>query len=161
MHEPLSHSQWFQRQLTTSAEGLLWSIEQVPVGRRYAQPPPALGEWSAARHLFHIVYYERTWALPSMRQWLDGPRPDTAGLSEDQTWEAEVRDLDKVKAELREVRAFQVGLLSHIPDSAWDKTREAIWGPVTLLWVVSKTYQHTAEHISDILRIALFWDMAG
>jgi hypothetical protein len=23
---------------------------------------------------------------------------------------------------------------------------------------VSKTYQHTAEHINDVLRIALFWD---
>ena len=33
-----------------------------------------------------------------------------------------------------------------------------IWGPVTLSWVVSKTYQHTAEHTGDILRIALFWD---
>ena len=35
---------------------------------------------------------------------------------------------------------------------------ETNWGPVPLFWVVSKTYQHTAEHISDLLRIALFWD---
>ena len=27
-----------------------------------------------------------------------------------------------------------------------------------LRWVVAKTYQHTAEHTSDILRIVLYWD---
>jgi hypothetical protein len=25
--------------------------------------------------------------------------------------------------------------------------------------VVSKAYQHTAEHTNDVLRIALFWDI--
>lgn len=33
-----------------------------------------------------------------------------------------------------------------------------MWGPVTLRWVVSKTYQHTFEHGSTIMRIALFWE---
>ena len=32
------------------------------------------------------------------------------------------------------------------------------WGPIPLLWLVSKTYQHTNEHTSDVLRMALFWD---
>ncbi len=32
--------------------------------------------------------------------------------------------------------------------------------PVTLRWVVTKTLQHTAEHVSALLRLSLFWDPA-
>jgi hypothetical protein len=61
--------------------------------------------------------------------------------------------------EFRKVRAEQIALLEKFDEAIWDTTCEAIWGPVTLLWVVSKTYQHTAEHTSDVMRIGLFWDM--
>jgi hypothetical protein len=36
---------------------------------------------------------------------------------------------------------------------------DLFWGNVTLLWLVSKTFQHTAEHIHDVMSMALFWDM--
>ena len=57
------------------------------------------------------------------------------------------------------MRAEQIALLAKIDDAAWKTNREAVWEPVTLLWVVSKTYQHTAEHINDVMRIGLFWNM--
>jgi hypothetical protein len=56
------------------------------------------------------------------------------------------------------VRAQQIALLPDFSPSAWDETREMGWGPVTLLWVVTKTYQHTCEHTHDVLRLRLFWD---
>ena len=58
----------------------------------------------------------------------------------------------------RAVRTEQIALLPNFDEAVWNTAREAVWGPVTLLWVVSKTYQHTAEHINDVMRIGLFWD---
>ncbi|HEV2579904.1 MAG TPA: hypothetical protein VGT44_03540, partial [Ktedonobacteraceae bacterium] len=66
-------SQWFSTQLSASAEGFLWAIEQVPPERRPATPPKPLGEWNVARHLFHMTYYEQLIALPSMKIWLNEP----------------------------------------------------------------------------------------
>jgi len=60
--------------------------------------------------------------------------------------------------DFRSVRADQISLLPNFSDDIWNTTREAVWGPVTLLWAVSKTYQHTAEHTNDVMRIGLFWD---
>ena len=56
-----------------------------------------------------------------------------------------------------------VWAIEHLPsqfdDQLWHEPRETeFWGTVTLLWVVTKTYQHTSEHIHDVLRMALFWD---
>lgn len=153
-------NRWFRDQLLTSADGFIWAIEQVPESRRNIQPPSGLGEWPAARHAFHMGFYEQTIALPSMRQWLG-----EAGLSadpledEDKAWEKEQGDLQTVLTRFKKIRLEQIALLSKFTDTAWNETRETLWGPVTLLWVVSKTYQHTTEHISDVLKIALFWEV--
>ena len=52
-------SQWFQTQLQASANGFVWGVEQVPQERRYVRPPGPLGEWTAARHLFHMLFWDR------------------------------------------------------------------------------------------------------
>ena len=153
-------SQWFHDQLQTSAEGFIWSVEQVPGLRRTVQPPAGLGEWTAARHVFHMLYYEQTLALPGMRQWLGDAAPSTDGLDEDAAWAAGQEEVESLFVKFRKVRAEQVALLPKFEPAVWNEKRETVWGPMTLLWVVSKTYQHTAEHINDVLRIALFWDRA-
>ncbi len=152
-------SQWFYDQLQASADGFAWGVQQVPGARRHACPPEGLGEWSVARHVFHLGFYERTLALPSMRLWIaDKPPATITEEDEDAAWGDGRHDLDSLLAEFRGVRAEQIDLVSQFDDAAWHAARPAPWGEVTLLWVVSKTYQHTAEHISDVLRIALFWD---
>jgi hypothetical protein len=151
-------SEWFRDQLQASADGFVWSVEQVPNSRRYVEPPSGLGEWPAARHVFHMLYYEQTLALPSMRQWLGDARPSTDELNEEAAWAVEKAIGKDHLSGFIAVRAEQLALLLKLDDLAWHAERETIWGPQTLRWVVSKTYQHTAEHISDVLRIALFWD---
>ena len=155
-------SEWFAEQLPASARGFAWAVEQVPAARR-AVPPPAdagLGEWSVARHAFHLAYYEEAAALPSMRQWLGGPPPDWAAYDEEAAWGADRhRALPALLERFRAARAEQVVLLPRLAD-AWDEPRQTGWGRVTLSWVVTKTYQHAAEHTSDVLQIALFWDPA-
>jgi hypothetical protein len=151
-------STWFHSQLQASAEGFIWGVEQVPLERRYARPPGPLGEWTAARHIFHMAYYERTIALPSMHQWLGGSRPSVDDADEDIAWGGS-QDLDSLLSQFRAVRAEQIALLPRFEPALWEERREAVWGPVTLRWVVSKTYQHTCEHSHDVLCLALFWDI--
>ncbi len=151
-------SQWFHEQLQVSANGFVWGTEQVPEARRYAQPPKGLGEWTVARHVFHLWYYEQTIALPSMHQWLGGVMPSVEDSDEDIAWSKTQDKVESLLEKFRGVRAEQIALLPKIEAAAWETNREAVWGPVTLLWVVSKTYQHTAEHINDVMRIGLFWD---
>ncbi|TMF47054.1 MAG: DinB family protein [Chloroflexi bacterium] len=152
-------SQWFNNQLNASAEGFIWAVDQVPVERRLVAPPAGLGEWNAARHVFHMLYYEQKIALPSMNQWLG--RPFTLNeeeYDEDAAW-GDGRDIGEMLADFRTVRAEQIVLLPKFDEALWHETREAVWGDVTLKWVVTKTFQHTAEHTHDVLRMALFWDM--
>jgi hypothetical protein len=154
-------AKWFHDQLQSSADGFAWAVEQVPSNRLYLRPPsPVLGVWSAARHAFHIQFYERTIALPSMRQWLGDPLPNMVGVNEDAAWTVG-NDLTKVLEEFSAVRAVQIALLPEYEELAWEQPRKTIWEQQTLRWVLSKTFQHTAEHTHDVLSIALFWDHLG
>jgi hypothetical protein len=105
-----------------------------------------------------MFFYEQNIALPSMYQWLGKPCL-VEGVPEEIAWGEGSDDIDSLLIEFKKVRDEQVQLLAKFDDQAWNSTCETIWGPVTLSWVVSKTYQHTAEHTSDILRLALFWDL--
>jgi hypothetical protein len=151
-------TEWFRNQLQASADGFVWGAEQVPAARRNLQPPKGLGEWTVARHIFHMVFYEQTIALPSMQQWLGAENPAADELDEEAAWAAGQDNVEGLLAQFRKVRSEQMALLPQFNDSHWEETRETVWGPVTLRWVVSKTYQHTAEHTNDVMRIALFWD---
>ena len=149
-------SQWFQEQLQVSAEGFIWSVLQVPAARRNLQPPRDLGEWSAARHTFHLLHYEQTIALPSMKQWLDGPIPPSR--DEDVAWIHNSESIENLLEHCRSVREEQIAILPKFEQAVWHAPRRTIWGIVPLLWVVSKTFQHIAEHTSDVLQLRLWWD---
>jgi hypothetical protein len=82
----MNFTRWFHEHLQTSANGFVWGTEQVPEARRYAPPPKGLGEWTVARHVFHLWYYEQTIALPSMYQWLAGAMPSVEDSDEDIAW---------------------------------------------------------------------------
>jgi len=150
-------SDWFHDQLQASADGFVWGARQVPNARRNERPPEALGEWTAARHIFHMGFYEQNIALPTMHQWLGKPLP-LEGVAEGVAWGEGSDNVEGLLAGFTKVRDEQIQLLARFDDLTWNSTRHTIWGSVTLLWVVSKTFQHTAEHTGDILRIALFWD---
>jgi hypothetical protein len=123
-----------------------------------------LGEWSALRHLFHLVWYEREFALPTMRLWLGGPPFTEEGLDDEADWHAQRTgvELGAWLHAFAEGRDEQRALLARLDPAAWTEERLIGWSdqpwPVPLRWVVAKTYQHTAEHTNDVLRIALFWD---
>jgi hypothetical protein len=154
----MDYSAWFQQHLQTSADGFVWAVEQVSEVRRYAAPPRALGEWHVARHLFHMLDYERQIAVPVMRQWLGAP-PAVVNWDEEANWEANCAiPMAGLLEEFRAVRREQLAMLPQIGAQTWHEPQMTGWGPVPLLWVVTKTFQHTNEHTHDVLRLALFWD---
>jgi hypothetical protein len=140
-------------------------MRQVPAERLGLTPPAGLGEWPALRHLFHLVWYEREIALPTMRLWLGGPLFTEEGLDEEADWVADEAgvELESWLATFAAGRDEQQVLLARLDHVAWTEERPVGWSdlswPVPLSWVVTKTYQHTAEHTNDVLRIALFWDL--
>ena len=154
----MNYTSWFEQQLQASADGFIWAVTQVPAERRYCRPPKGLGEWNAARHLFHMLDYERQIALPVMQQWA-GAAPAVVNWDEEAGWRANSSvAIEDLLDQFRAVRGEQNSLLPRFSEHAWHETQMTGWGPIPLSWLVSKTYQHTAEHTSDVLRMALFWD---
>src|SRR5262245_38311434 len=119
-------AQWFHGQLQASADGFCWAAEQLPEERRYVKPPHPSEEWTAARHVFHMLHYERIVVVPSMKQWLGASRPDDkAFLDEDVAWEA-TQTVEAMLPEFRAVRAEQVVLLPQFSTAAWSERRDSV-----------------------------------
>ena len=112
------------------------------------------------RATFSICFiYEQKIALPSVRQWLGEPlKLIEEEYDEDAAW-GDDQDLEIMLAQFQEIRATQIALILKFKEALWEEKRETVWGDVSLRWVVSKTFQHTAEHLHDVLSIVLFWDM--
>lgn len=154
---------WFHMQLTSSAEAFVWAVEQMPEERRWTGTPRHPDEWPVARHVFHLLSYERRLALPSMRIWHNETFERDETYAEDLAWEstewAKGQKLPAMLTAFRQVRAEQVALLATYDEANWQRALPTpAWGEVTLLWVLTKTLQHTFEHTHDVLRMGLLWD---
>jgi hypothetical protein len=150
-------SQWFDYQLRSTLDGFIWAVSQLPEERLYVPPSTPLGEWSAAQHIAHILDYEKRLALPTMYQWL-GEQPIISAEVEYHI-EKNLPPVNEMLSQFEKVRKTEIGLLSSFDHAAWNSMqRTTVWGEVSLYWLVCKTYQHTLEHIHDVLRLVLFWD---
>lgn len=126
--------------------------------RHYCRPPKGLGDWSVARHVFHMLDYERQIAVPVMQQWLGAP-PAVVGWEEEASWQANCR-FRPSRSSWKNSGPCASSRLLCSPDWGAHLARAANdglgTGPVVLGG--SKTYQHTNEHTSDVLCMALNWD---
>jgi hypothetical protein len=157
-------SQWFHRQLQTSTEGFLWAVEQIPQERHYLSSRP--DRWSVARLVYHMECYDQVIGLPALRQWLGEPlslvgltgdAKEDAALEENNWDNGAGHEMQAMIADFKKLRVEQLALIQQFAEPAWSEERDALWGPVTLKWVVTKTYQHTLEHTDEILRAYLWW----
>jgi hypothetical protein len=148
----------FERQFGANTEAFAWAVGQVPAERLFAAPPRLLGEWSAARQAFHLLYYEREVALPSTRLWAGGAYPTFEGYNEQAAWEAWDRDIEPVLSEFARVREEQVAVFRGADEATWGEERDTPWGRRSLHWVASKTLQHAFEHANAVLKTALLWE---
>ena len=158
--------EWLARRLVESVDELARFLAAIPTERLTLAPPARggytpLGAWSAHRHLFHLVHYERRLALPALRCAVEGDNhgkkvqdtrePPDEDAAYDATTQVEV-----LIDELRDLRGKQAALLRRADLSSLQKPA-VLWG-ASVLWTVVKTVQHTAEHVDDVARLGLFWD---
>src|SRR5579884_3945821 len=138
----MNTSAWFHDLLKTSSEGFTWALQQLPAEHRALAPPRHPDAWIATRIAYHMLQYEQYLALPNMYLWLDEPSPYPArpkGAGEewsDEMWEQQgsKMELDEIIARFRTIRFTQLELLPRFSEAAWDETRPALWGDVTLRW---------------------------
>jgi hypothetical protein len=121
-----------------------------------------MSEWNVARHIFHMLFFEQKQALPFVHLWLGEPMPEREQGDEEQAWETygKAMSIEQMLQEFQMLRAEQIALLPQFSEENWLSKRD--WGTVaiTLTWAVTKTYQHTLDHINSLLQLALFWDFA-
>jgi hypothetical protein len=108
----------------------------MPAERRNVTAGPRQ-PWTAARHVFALLLYERSVALLSRRHWLGAAKPDdSAFFDEGAEWVARW-PVEATVPQLQAVRAEQIALLPQFSRAAWSETRDAVWGAATLLWVAT------------------------
>lgn len=167
--------------LQNTTQAIEFSVSQIPDDRVAMTPPhPShpnsdkgfkiyFGEWSASRLLFHLVFYEEKYALPTMRYWLGDPHPQLELIFPDPTLEQSEWDrmddgslqLTTLLGRLRDLRTEQIQVLKAIPENALDKELISTrLGAVSAIFVTTKTIQHTLEHGNDLYKNALYWERA-
>ncbi len=155
-------------QLDQTAQIIEWSIDLFPEKRLIEIPPHStvsmksfFGEWSALRVLFHLIYYEETFALPSINHWIGGPIPSfpKSSQEEEREWDECERNLKLINRFLNN-RKKQIETINNIDVRDWDKNKLVYYGhgKVSAHWMVAKTIQHTFSHGDMLLRKALYWD---
>ncbi|HLZ57910.1 MAG TPA: DinB family protein [Ktedonosporobacter sp.] len=156
---------FFQEQLQISAAGFVWAAEQVPVEHHSITPPRPgwLGEWSLARHVFHMLYYEQYLALAQVQECANLAITYVRDEDQDTVWQREKRDIPSMLAEFQRTRSKLITLLASFDKEAWELPREETpWGEtLTLRWYMTKAYQHTCEHTHAVLNLSLFWGCAA
>jgi len=168
-------------QLGKSLKSIDYAVSLIP-RERFLLPPPHgkhpnadkgfksyFGEWSAARQLFHIIFYEQNYAVPAMEYWLGEPHPKSDLLfpdsgMEEVFWQNTVPDeltaLSLIQ-KLRSVRSEEILIAEAISEADFMEERlETRLGKLSFVTVVMRTIQHTFEHGSDLLKNALLWDNA-
>lgn len=141
----MEQAQWFQQLLQTSMDNFLWAVEQIPHERLHIAPRP--NRWPVARLVYHLTRYEQRLALPSMQQWLGGSQP-VVGTQESR--------YTNIAPRLQGDMFSTIALFPQFTEQRWNEKQSAIWGDVSLKWVITKTYQHRLEHTDEVLR-AYLW----
>ncbi|GCE20239.1 DinB family protein [Dictyobacter kobayashii] len=167
----MNYAQHFTHLLQTSCDDFIWAAQQIPVEKLLSVSPRHPDSWSVARNIFHLQFQEEKVVLPNMRLWLTDravyAEQDDALIAHYAAFETLAQDEEAAWSQQPEIeaalkhfqaqRAIQIALLQEIDATAWEEKRATVWGKVTLRWAITKTYQHSVEHINDMLKPALYW----
>jgi hypothetical protein len=93
-----------------------------------------------------------------MHQWLGAQKPSLELLQQEATVWEQGTEMEGILSRFQQVREEQIAMIKQYKNTTWEESRETIWGSVPLLWVVSKTLQHTFAHMNRVFQFALFWD---
>jgi hypothetical protein len=158
--------------LAEGAREVSWALCSVPRERWTAQPPGDPNGWPALRHVWHLALRERHLTLPSVKLAINPCSSTPAHIGDlerlDATWaddaERLVREADVLLHGLSETRFELLQLLEAAPDAAWQAPphryppSESSAAPLGLATLLLRARQHELEHLSEIWRVALYWD---
>jgi hypothetical protein len=165
--------EFLAKQLKSTAEIMEWVISLFTEDRLNEFPPHKnhpkapdwaityLGEWSALRVLFHLVYYEEVFALPSMRECIGESKatlPDNSSKEEEEWIKGVI--VTELLERFRNARDEQIAIVTAASNKELNDKRMKYFGhgKVSISWLVTKTIQHTFDHGGKLLRKALYWD---
>jgi DinB superfamily len=157
----MSRTQWFCEQLTHSMAGFVWTVEQIPAEHWHSLPPHPnwLGQWSLARHVFHLYYQERYVVQASLKNMLHLSSVVEERPEEESAWQQEQSSVQELLQHFQTFRQQTIELISNLSEEEWEKPYEEVFWHKP--WTVTKAWQHTLEHTHDVLRLQLFWDSAA
>jgi hypothetical protein len=158
-----------------------WVIANMPSDRLFENPPHSrhphadkgfktyFGEWPALRHLYHLVFYEETYAIPTIRYWIGGSHPTVDLIfPQSELEEAEWRNqiittivIEPLLERLHNLREAQLEIIQAIKEEDWqvEKVQTGL-GSVSAEFVVAKTIQHSLEHANELMKNTLSWERA-
>ena len=161
----LYDSDWLREQLAHSQAMLEGAWAALPDERRAILPPGRLANlssWPAQLHLYHLYVYERI-TVDYAGYWLAGGAPldEAAQAAHIRLWQGQEQEWQALSAAetlagMREQRAELLARLANAPD--WDARHDVFWGEQDLRWISAKCFQHTLEHTTTLLQLAIFWD---
>ena len=161
----LYDSNWLQEQLAHSQTMLEGAWAALPEERRAVLPPGRLAQlssWSAQLHLYHLYIYEQI-TVDYAAYWLpDGvPATEAEQAAHVRLWQGQEEDWQQLSgaetmARMSETRRALLATLAQVPD--WDARHDVFWGVQDLRWIAAKCFQHTLEHTTTLLQLAIFWD---
>jgi hypothetical protein len=123
-------------------DGFLWAVEQVPSERLTSIPPAELGEWTVARHIFHLYFYENTVSYYYMREWLKKPSLYSGDFDEEKAWieTGQTLTIPQLLQQFREAREAQIALLPHITENLWHEIHPTGFSlPHDLKWIITES----------------------
>src|SRR5688572_13449316 len=159
--------------LRSSLATVEWAVRLIPEGWSHRSPggtlSPEEGAWSAAMNLAHLAVYEETFPGPVIEDLLAGGNGlgNVSSLDES-TFEARAMALASepmvtILGRLQQARGRQIELAGEFDPAEFVRPVTSAWGSSGMgprRWsaarVLAKTVQHTFEHGSSILTVAVF-----
>lgn len=151
-------------QLESSREHLLELLEILPV--EMLSVPGAMGEWSVANVLAHLVVWESELVTCLMK--LDqGKQPkrmlaaiaDVDGFNKQRFEENRNRDLDRIFDDLQSVRVQLEEWLPRFSDRDLNDGTRYEWNDDIALWQIieANTFGHEGEHMPELEAFVRRW----
>ncbi len=160
----LVDSAWIQKQLAHSVTMLAGAWAAIPAERRTQVPPEHMGwvsTWPAQRHLYHLYIYERITVDYAAFLQADGtPLTEAQDAEHERLLTGQAADWPQLRAAelLAGWRENRQELLARLARATNWEARQPYWDNQDLNTITAECWQHTLEHTTTLLQLALFWD---
>ena len=158
------------RRLRDSIDTVIGAARMVPAACIHALMPGLPKDaWTVAMNLAHLVVYDEGISVPVLESLASGADGTTLIRTDNEGWfyndavALSSQPLDALISRLEEARARQVDIVQSFSAVDWNRRWSPAFssglhgnGPHSPAWIATKSFQHTWEHGSAVLRAALF-----